>query len=333
MISKQDVPRLNEVLMQFKGKKVLVFGDIMMDQYIMGEVERISPEAPVPVVRVNNQSFRLGGAANVVNNLCELGAKVFLSGQVGKDYMGRQVIDLLKSKGVDHQGIAVSGEIRTTLKTRIIAHNQQVVRVDWEDIKYPDPRSFEYLKDFADKTIRHLDAVIISDYAKGIVGRELAEHVLGLCRKHGKVGTVDPKIRNLDCYKRCTILTPNHHEAGQATGIKIRNEQDMMKAGKKLMEIVEPEALLVTYGERGMVLFEGNGRMNHIDTVARDVYDVTGAGDTVISTLTMALVSGAAMYDAAVLSNFAAGIVVGKMGTATVKVEEILKSLRQYTET
>lgn len=330
MLGRGDLPLFRTILSRFKGKSILVIGDIMVDQYIWGKVNRISPEAPVPVVWVNTESIRLGGASNVANNIYELGGHVYIAGVVGDDEMGKTVTKLLRDRGVEVQGIVVNPNAKTTLKTRIIAHNQQVVRVDREDVQELSGNPMDQMLTWIKQNLPAMDGVIISDYAKGVVSRTLAQEVISYCKEHDKVCAVDPKVPHIMYYQGCTVLTPNHHEAGQATGIPILTMEDMKHAGGKLLESLKADAVLVTFGEKGMVLFNEENVMTHIDTVARAVYDVTGAGDTVISTLTMALACDATMINAAILSNFAAGVVVGKIGTATVQVREIIRALTSF---
>jgi len=331
ILTEVDVPRYLALLDQFSSLRILVMGDIMVDQFIWGRVERISPEAPVPVVRVTDESFRLGGSANVVNNIRALGGKVAIAGIVGYDEMGKLVLRMLEEHNVDAGGIIISTSQRTSLKTRIIAHSQQVVRVDREDVKDIDEDMQNRVIDYVRRTISKVDGVVLSDYDKGLMTEGLVREIIELCKQHHVICAVDPKVKRIRYYRGCTIITPNHHEAAQATGIPIASMADMQRAGQALLTMVSPEAVLITYGEKGMVLFgKASEDMHHIDTVARAVFDVTGAGDTAISTLILALAAGASMYDAAVLANFAAGIVVGKVGTATVSIEEIKRELKLY---
>lgn len=330
MIANQDIPRLTELLHGFAGKRILVLGDIMIDQFIWGQVERISPEAPVPVVLVQDESSRLGGAANVVNNIRSLGGHPIMAGLLGQDDLGDLAMRLMERSGVDPAGVVVSEQMRTIVKTRIVAQQQQVVRVDREGRGLLGPGAISQLMEHMRRIIPTVDAVAISDYAKGVVTPDLAAEVIGLARRHEKVVVVDPKVKNIANYAGCTVITPNHHEAGEATGIRIVDRESIRRAASILFEQVKCDAVLITCGERGMVLFEGNGRVTPIDTVARQVFDVTGAGDTVISSLALGLACGASLPDAAVVANFAAGIVVGKVGTATADPEEIVKAMQNH---
>jgi D-beta-D-heptose 7-phosphate kinase/D-beta-D-heptose 1-phosphate adenosyltransferase len=324
-VKNQDlIPHISK----FKDSRILVLGDLMVDEYIWGNVSRISPEAPVPVVNVTSESLRMGGAGNVVNNIHSLGGKVWLCGVVGNDAMGRKLIHDLRKIGVDTRGVVVESERVTTVKTRIIAQHQQVVRYDREIALAIQPESIRQILSFLEENLNQLDAILISDYAKGVVCESLIKEVRSSIRKEGKILAVDPKVKNVPLFQGVTIITPNHYEAGEATGIWIRTEEDLLKVGKALLDQLQAESILITRGDKGMTLFEEKGDVTHIPTVAKEVFDVTGAGDTVISVLTMALASGASARDAAVLSNYAAGIVVGEIGTATLKTADLEDAVR-----
>lgn len=316
-----DINRLNEVLRNFPKANVLVIGDIMVDEYIWGKVSRISPEAPVPVVNVTKETLLLGGAANVVNNIRSLGGKVCLAGVIGPDDMGRRVIHDLRRIGVDTEGVIVEHERPTTVKTRIVAHSQQMVRYDRESKGLITSDSIEKIVSYIKSSLDTIDAVVISDYSKGVVSERLIKDVLNIA--NGKTIVVDPKMSNFPFYAGVTAITPNHHEAAEGAGIKINDENDVLTAGRIILEKLKCKSVLITMGEEGMSLFEENGDITHIPTVAKEVYDVTGAGDTVISAFTLALAAGADFKEAAYLSNYAAGIVVGKVGTATVAADEL----------
>ena len=313
-----------------QGLRILVIGDIMVDEYIWGAVQRISPEAPVPVVLVKNESMLLGGAANVVNNLCSLDAQVELIGVVGEDALGRRVIQALKDKQVNTEGIFTSDDFTTIRKTRIIAHNQQVVRVDREKVTpisgELEKRCVEHCMDI----LSLVDAVVISDYGKGLVTPNLARIVIDRCKALGKICAVDPKVPNAKNYRNCSIITPNHHEALQIAGITMVDDSAIERAGRILLEELHVNYVLITCGEQGMAIFEKGQAMEKIDTVAQSVYDVTGAGDTAISALTLAMGAGIPLKEAAILANFAAGVVVGKVGTATATITEIKKAMKLF---
>jgi len=311
------------ILNNFKKAAVLVIGDLVMDHFVWGKVRRISPEAPVPVVEVSSESFMLGGAANVVNNIHSLGGKVLVCGVVGRDEMGKKLVHELRLKGISSDGVIVEDGRPTSVKTRVIAHSQQVVRFDREKKEKVHLDTVKTIMDYVSEKINSFDSIIISDYAKGVISEELVEEVIALAKKKDKPIAVDPKVSHFDFYKYATIVTPNNDEASMASGIEIENEAGLLRAGEVLLNKLGSDAVLITRGEHGMSLFENNGEITHIPTVAKEVYDVSGAGDTVIGTVALSMASGASLKEAAVISNFAAGIVVGKIGTATVTPKEL----------
>ena len=322
---KKDI--FKKVISKFSGSKVLVIGDLILDEFLWGDVSRISPEAPVPVVRVHSESFMPGGAANVANNIHALGGRAYLAGVVGTDERGRILTSELRKKGMDVEGVVIDGERPTTLKTRVIAHHQQVVRIDKENIDSLNEGFIGQMLDYAKEIIRDIDAIIIEDYGKGVCTPRLLQEILRLAKAHKKIVTVDPKEEHFGYYKGVTAVTPNYNEALQAAGVKRKDSNDITKIGKILLSKLKCEAVLLTLGESGMQLFEKKGRITHIPTVAQDVFDVSGAGDTVIGAFTLALAAGADMAKAARISNIAASIVVGKVGTAVVTQEEILSKI------
>jgi len=321
-----------KILEKFGDRSILVIGDLILDHYIWGNVCRISPEAPVPVVQVTTESFMLGGAANVAHNIVSMGGKAAVIGISGRDMAGKTLIDMLTEKGVNCNGVFFENR-PTTVKTRVIAHNQQVVRFDREDSKYVGGRILKGVVDYIKSVSAHYDAVILSDYKKGMVSRELIKGILRNS-KAGRAGSrrgmfvaVDPKIGHFDLYKGVSLITPNVMEASSGSSVEIRDEKTLLQAGRALMRKLGCAAVLVTRGEQGMSLFQRGG-VTHIPTVARKVYDVTGAGDTVISAFTLAHASGASMEEAAVLANHAAGVVVGEVGTAVASPEQIIESFQ-----
>ncbi|MBI3753096.1 MAG: D-glycero-beta-D-manno-heptose-7-phosphate kinase [Deltaproteobacteria bacterium] len=318
-----------EILHNFKRASVLVIGDLVMDHFIWGKVRRISPEAPVPVVEVNSESLMLGGAANVVNNIRSLGGKVLVCGVVGRDDTGKNLVREMSLKGIPSDGVIIEESRPTSVKTRVIAHSQQVVRFDREKKDKIHLDTMKTILDYAKRKISSVDIIILSDYAKGVISQELAEEIISLARKEGKPVAVDPKVNHFDFYKDATIVTPNNDEASQASGVDIENDASLMRAGEVLLNKLGGDAVLITRGEHGMSLFENSGEITHIPTVAKEVYDVSGAGDTVIGAVALAIASGASFKEAAVVSNFAAGIVVGKVGTATVTPEELKRAMEQ----
>ena len=321
--------RFKKIISKFRNAKILVIGDLMLDEFLWGNVSRISPEAPVPVVRGRSESFMPGGAANVANNIHALGATVHMAGVVGIDERGRILKGELEKKGLNVAGIVLDGERPTTLKTRVIAHHQQVVRIDRENSGELSGGAVDQIIDYVKEVIDDIDAIIIEDYGKGVIAPRVLQDVLRLAKRHKKIVTVDPKEEHFHYYKGVTAITPNHHEAANAVGMKIKDESSLVKIGKALLNRLKCEAALMTLGENGMQLFEKSGRITCIPTVAQDVFDVSGAGDTVIGAFTLALAAGASMTEAAHISNFAAGIVVGKVGIAVVTQEELTRAMRR----
>ncbi len=318
---------LKGVVEKFRRAKILVIGDVMLDEFIWGKVSRISPEAPVPVVDVHSESVMLGGAANVAANLKSLGAKTYLAGVIGKDRAGETVKKELRKRKISEEALVVDGKKKTILKSRLIAHSQQVVRMDRENREEIKGASLNQLTGYVKSLIPKIDAVIISDYGKGVISRKLLQEVLPLLRAARKYITVDPKLANFFNYRRVTLITPNQQEVERALGVEIKNELNLFSAGKEILQRLNCKSLLVTRGEEGMTLFEPNRKPVNISTVAREVYAVTGAGDTVISALTLALVAGLSKKEAAQLANLAAGIVVGEVGTATLNPGELLEAI------
>lgn len=318
-----DKNRLLGQINKFNRLKILVIGDLILDEFIWGNVRRISPEAPVPVVEVTRESLRLGGSANVVNNLNALGCKSALCGIVGNDLNGERLKNLLEEMGVDCTGIIQKNNRPTAIKTRVIAQHQQVVRFDKERVLAVSELTRGKITGYIKSILNSIDAVIISDYGKGVISKELLEEIIPIITANNIPLAVDPKLLNFPFYNKVTVITPNHHEAAEASGFSTEDEENLIEAGSALLKKQESDYILITRGENGMSLFEKNGELTHIPTVARDVYDVTGAGDTVIATIALALASGASMKEAAVMSNHAAGIVVGKLGTATASIDEL----------
>ena len=325
---KVDIERLRQAVADFGNHRVCVLGDIMLDRFIWGQVARISPEAPVPVVEVESETHMLGGAANVLHNLVALGGQASICGLVGDDNAAQKVIELLEDLEVSSKGMIVCEARPTTVKTRIVAQSQQVVRVDWELKKPTTEGELAAMQKWLMKEIERCDAVVVSDYAKGVITAPMLEPLLELSRKGKLVVNVDPKVRNMPLYAGATLITPNHHEATQATGISQTEHDYVIKAGRKLLKDLKANSVLVTQGEKGMTLFSPDGE-THIPTAAQRVFDVTGAGDTVISTLTLGLVSGLELHEAAVLANLAAGIVVGEVGTSAVTGGRLIQALKE----
>ncbi|TRZ74531.1 MAG: D-glycero-beta-D-manno-heptose-7-phosphate kinase [Deltaproteobacteria bacterium] len=321
--------RALEIIKNFPRSKVLVVGDIMVDHFIWGKVARISPEAPVPVVEIQSDTLLLGGCANVLHNIFSLGGKVYGAGVIGADDMGERLLLEFRNRQINTDGIVVEANRPTTLKTRIVAHGQQVVRFDQESRLPIRPSSVEKIMKYIRKLRNDLGAIVISDYNKGVVTRYLLDSIRQVISGKGIPVCVDPKQNDFFLYKGFDIITPNHHEAGRAAGMDIIDSNDIVKIGKTILEKFDFKALLVTRGEEGMNLFESNDKTTHtaFPAEAREVFDVTGAGDTVIGVLALCVASGATFKEAAALANIAAGIVVGKVGTATISLDELKEVL------
>ncbi len=327
-MSRTESKRLCSLIDRFSKTHILVVGDVMLDHYIWGNVSRISPEAPVPVVTVTKESLLLGAATNVVNNVHALGGRVSLCGVIGHDDAGRQLVHMLRTRGIGTDGLIVENDRPTTIKTRVIAHSQQVVRFDRETKNGIEPDTHGRIFEFVQQQVKNgLDAIILSDYSKGVVTKALVKDIVRLANRNRVIVSVDPKVNHFGMYTGVTILTPNTKEASIGAKIDIEDEETLLKAGALLMKQLKCSAVLITRGEQGMSLFERSGRVTHIPTMAQEVFDVTGAGDTVISALTLAMAAGAGMVDAARISNYAAGIVVGVVGTATVDPAELKRKI------
>ena len=319
-------------IQRFKNCRILVVGDLMIDEYLWGEVDRISPEAPVQVVAVQNEEFTLGGCGNVVNNLVAMGAEVATVGVIGSDPEGELLRKKLNDLGVDTEGIVEETDRCTTRKTRIIAANQHVLRIDRENRKDISEKTVQSnLRAISDK-IGSMDLVLISDYGKGVVSQSLLAPLARAAKENGKLTIADPKGIDLRKYAGITVLTPNKKEASAAAGIEIRTASDLIATGNKILRSAKVESLLITCGKEGMVLFERNEASHRIRSDARQVFDVSGAGDTVVAVLGLALASGANLREAARIANTAAGIVVGKVGTATVSPDELSAALNPFQD-
>lgn len=317
--------QLEKILNDFSRCSIAVLGDVMLDEFCWGKVDRISPEAPVPIVQVKTETWRPGGAANVASNLVALGAKAHIFGIVGDDGAGRRLSEALAKENIGTSGLVIDSGRRTSVKTRILGQNQQMIRVDRENtesIDYERQKSILTLMlDMADE----LDGVIVSDYAKGVVVEDLFKEVVSRFRKLGKFIAVDPKLKNFPMYKKPTIITPNTKEAESTLGRIFESEEDVMKGGIDLLKNSGSDAILITRSEHGMSLFEKGKAPVTIPTRAIKVFDVTGAGDTVIGTFSLGLAAGCSMQQAAEIANLAAGVVVGIVGTAVATSEQVLE--------
>jgi D-beta-D-heptose 7-phosphate kinase/D-beta-D-heptose 1-phosphate adenosyltransferase len=315
--------RADQLISSFTGKRILVLGDMMLDEFIWGKVRRVSPEAPVPVVEVARESYHLGGAGNVAANIRALGANPVPIGLVGDDHSAQRLSALLQEHGIEPSGLVTEPGRPTTVKTRIVAHNQQIVRADREN---RTPLTAERNSALLAAFVRWLPtcaAVVVSDYDKGVVNRQLLSQALPAAQKAGIPVLLDPKVYQADYYRPITLITPNQREAELITGISIDDDQQLEAAGRQLLERFQCPYALITRGEEGMSLFSREGS-HHLPTFAREVFDVSGAGDTVIGTLALAIAAGASMEESAILANHAAGLVVGKVGTATITQPELL---------
>ncbi len=318
---------LSLFLPRFADRRILVVGDLMIDEYLWGGVDRISPEAPVQVVSVEREEFVLGGAGNVASNLKALGASVAIAGVIGGGEDGRRLLELFGRLGVDAAGVVTEPGRRTTRKTRVIASHQHVLRIDRETRRHIAPDSIEKLAAFARGAAAKADALLVSDYDKGLLTPGLLQEIIAAGRDAGIPVIVDPKGLDFSKYRGASLITPNKKEASFASGQVVMNEETLARAAAGLMEAVEADRILVTCGPEGMVLFERGGGRHRIEARARQIYDVSGAGDTVISVLGLAVASGASWLEATALANAAAGVVVGKVGTATLSVGELETAL------
>ena len=321
--------RTNEILQGMRECRVIVLGDLMLDEFVWGEVTRISPEAPVPVVDIRRESIHLGGAANVLTNLVSLGAEASVFGVSGNDNAGERLRGALREASQQQADdfVVIDKSRPSTIKTRIIAHSQLVVRADRE-LRTPingdtEEKIILKLKD----ELKQADAFVVSDYDKGVVTPRILKEILPLAYERVPV-LIDPKLRNFDFYRPATLVTPNHHEALKMANLEENSDDGLHAAAKTIRAKLDCDSVLITRGDRGMMLLERDQDPVYVETAAREVYDVTGAGDTVIATLGAALAAGASMLEAATLANHAAGIVVGKIGTATVTADELLSSFK-----
>jgi D-beta-D-heptose 7-phosphate kinase/D-beta-D-heptose 1-phosphate adenosyltransferase len=324
--------KLLRYLDKFPKVRVLVVGDLMVDRYIWGNVSRISPEAPVPVVEVTSESIRPGGAANVFNNIVALEGQAELCGVIGSDEPGHWLQQEVKRCGASIEGLIVEDQRPTIQKTRVVAHSQQVVRFDREKRQSISPSTHQKILKFIlnqMESTAQCNCLILSDYAKGVITQDLTNDLIRLAHKNRVPIIVDPKVKHMDYYREVTLITPNHLEASQASGVDIIDEASLLEAGLSLLKRLNCESVLITRGEKGMSLFEKTGKVTHIPTMAKEVFDVTGAGDTVVGTLALALGSGATLTEAATLANHAAGVVVGIVGTATVSQQMLKQAIER----
>jgi len=309
--------------------KVLVIGDLILDEYLWGGMTRISPEAPVPILETKSENLSLGGSANVANNLAALGCEVYLIGAIGQDEKGDRLLELIREKGIHTEGIFRFVHRPTTSKMRIIAHNQQILRVDKEDNRPITTETEKKIIQFTNQILPGMNGVICSDYQKGVLTEKVVKNLMHRAQNAKKIVVVDPKSADFSLYKGATVLTPNQNEVERSVPIKVNSGEDLERAAEYLLSLTRGEALLVTRGKDGMTLYRNKEKAVNLPTVAKEVYDVTGAGDTVVSVFGMALFVGFNYRDAAWLSNMAGSIVVGKVGTAVVTLNEINEFLEE----
>jgi rfaE bifunctional protein kinase chain/domain len=321
---------LLDLLKRFRDAHLLVVGDLMLDRFIFGAVERISPEAPVPVLRVISESYRLGGAANVIHNVRSLGAQVTACGVIGRDAAGKRLVHDLRRVGASTAGVFADKRAQTIQKSRIIAgpHHQQIVRLDQENQDPVAESTLERLQRFVLAKAPTCDAVVLSDYGKGVVHGSLLSSLNHLIRRKKLICVIDPKKENYGRYRSATLITPNQEEAGDASGVAIRDEKSLLVAGEKLVRMWGAKAVLVTRGPGGMSLFRSRRAVKHFPTEPRDLFDVTGAGDTVVAVCGLALACGASFEESAVLANLAAGLVGDEVGTVAVPLEKLKRLLQ-----
>jgi D-beta-D-heptose 7-phosphate kinase/D-beta-D-heptose 1-phosphate adenosyltransferase len=319
-----------QILEKFSEVKVLVVGDVMLDRYWWGKVNRISPEAPVPVLNLTRQTSTAGGAANVAVNIAGLGAEPLLVGVVGEDEGGREMPQLLEFAGVSADYLISVKKRPTTIKTRIVAHHQHIVRVDHENAALLEQREENLVWKKLEKVLDLANVILISDYAKGLLTESILSRLITAANEQGISVLVDPKGKDYQRYTGATLLTPNRGEAAQATGLEPDSQNLVEKAGQKLLENLAINSVLITQGEDGMTLFERGQNPYHLSSLARQVFDVTGAGDTVIATLATALASGANLRGAAALANVAAGLVVEQIGTTSITLDNLKNHLQEF---
>lgn len=325
-----DEIKLKEIFTKIQMKKILVVGDLMLDHYIIGDVERISPEAPVQVVKVEKEKFGPGGAANVAQNIKALGAEPLIIGMVGEDESGNKLKQIFLENHISDEGIVASAHHPTTQKTRVIARSQQLVRIDFEKDEDIDQAVYKKIDEYARKTIAQVDGIILQDYNKGLLSRKLIHLFASLAKEHNIPIGVDPKAKNFFEYKDVTVFKPNKLEAERNLQFEIQNDDDLQVIAQKLMDKLHCSYIVITLGSKGMFIYDNHKRNWLIPTFSQEVYDVSGAGDTVISTLMLGLSAGCDIKEASIIANHAAGVVCGKVGAATATPQEIIASFKKW---
>ncbi len=331
-LSTAEKKRFLDIISGFRTAHILVIGDFILDQFIWGNVSRISPEAPVPVVEVQRESYMPGGSLNVAHNIRSLSGSAYPCGVVGRDIYGRMLLKTMRQQGIETGGIIYDPARPTTVKTRVIAHSQQMVRFDREKAEDISRADLLRILKFVQQKIKMIDVIILEDYGKGVMQPFLLREVVRMARKNKKPVIVDPKEKHFSYYSGVTCITPNRKEAYGGYERTVRSHQKtpaLEQVGWGLMKKLRLNSVLITLGEDGMALFEKGGEITRVPTSAREVYDVSGAGDTVIGVLALALAAGAKMKEAAKIANIAAGIVVGKLGTATASPEELKEAVKK----
>lgn len=323
-LNKKELKQLKK---NFSNRKIAIIGDMMLDVYFRGDVRRISPEAPVPVIEVESEFFRFGGAANCALNIQSLGGIPVPIGVIGYDANGSVFTALLKENRIDQSGVLIDDERPTTTKTRVIADSQHIVRIDKEQKNYINIKLQKKIFDFTKSIIKELDGIILQDYNKGVLTPNLIKEIISLANKNNVLITVDPKFNNFFLYKNVTVFKPNRKEAEDVLGIKIKRDEDISKAGKLLMNKLKANNVLLTLGEDGVAVFQKNVNERRLPTKARKVADVSGAGDTVISTLTMALAAGADILQASYLANYAGGLVCEEVGIVPIEIDKLFNEV------
>ena len=327
-----SIKRLETLKAGFKGLKIAVVGDMMLDCYFWGDVKRISPEAPVPVVEVESEFYRFGGAANVALNILKLGGLPYPVGVIGYDNYGAIFSSLISENGIPDEGIFIDESRPTTAKTRVIADSQHVVRIDKESKQYLNREMQNKILKFIENKIDDFDGIILQDYNKGVLTPSVIEKIIALANKNKRLITVDPKFNNFFLFKNVTVIKPNRKEAEDVLGFKIRADEDITEAGKKLLEKLNAKNVLLTLGEGGIAVFEKGKEERRMPTKARKVADVSGAGDTVISTLTMAIAAGANIFEASYLANYAGGLVCEEVGIVPIEIDKLFDTVLEEKE-
>ncbi len=319
--------RTTQLQNNFYGKRIAIIGDLMLDGYFWGDVSRVSPEAPVPVVEIDNEFFRFGGSANVALNILRLGGTPFPIGVIGNDSDGKTVLDLMKEANIDSRGIFIDDSRPTTTKTRVIAGTQHVVRIDRESKDYINSKLEEQIINLLNKEVENIDAIILQDYNKGVLTDDIISMIIDLGNKHDKIISVDPKFINFKKFQDVTIFKPNKKETEDILGLRIISDEDISFAGNELLKLLNAKYVLLTLGEKGIALFEKGNKEIRIPTKARKVADVSGAGDTVISTITYALTTGATIREAAYIANYAGGLVCEEVGIVPIEHDKLFDTL------